>query len=272
MRKYHLFDPWLLSLDWGSVVSATMRQCWYRKKAPKFDPNEEKIIHLRATGGEVGASSALAPKIGPLGLSPKKVGEDIAKATGDWKGLRVTVRLTIKNRQAAVSVVPSASSLVIKALKEPPRDRKKEKNIKHTKSIPLDEIIEIGRTMRHKSMAKSLQGTVLEIVGTAFSTGCQIDGRSPKSVSDDIKSGEIESELSLAWPLVRNPKLTPFQSLRSKYYAPNEIQCNNCFKGTKAWETIHDTRISGVRRSYSRRSATSLPLSYSCSRNKPVSF
>lgn len=42
------------------------------------------LSHLRATGGEVGASSALAPKIGPLGLSPKKVGEDIAKATGDW--------------------------------------------------------------------------------------------------------------------------------------------------------------------------------------------
>ena len=102
------------------------------------DPNEVKIIYLRATGGEVGASSALAPKIGPLGLvrviclvppyvecdfngldvqSPKKVGEDIAKATGDWKGLRVTVQLTIQNRQAAVSVVPSASSLVIRALK-----------------------------------------------------------------------------------------------------------------------------------------------------------
>ena len=32
------------------------------------DPNEIKIICLRATGGEVGASSALAPKIGPLGL------------------------------------------------------------------------------------------------------------------------------------------------------------------------------------------------------------
>ena len=63
------------------------------------------------------ASSALAPKIGPLGLSPKKVGEDIAKGTKDWKGLRVTVQLTIQNRQAKVDVVPSASSLVIKALK-----------------------------------------------------------------------------------------------------------------------------------------------------------
>ncbi|XP_014554984.1 hypothetical protein COCVIDRAFT_103569 [Bipolaris victoriae FI3] len=163
---------------------------------PKFDPSEVKVIHLRATGGEVGASSALAPKIGPLGLSPKKVGEDIAKATGDWKGLRVTVKLTIQNRQAAVSVVPSASSLVIKALKEPPRDRKKEKNIKHTKSIPLDEIIAIARTMRFKSMAKDLKGTTLEILGTAFSTGCKVDGRSPKDVSDDIRAGEIESKLS----------------------------------------------------------------------------
>lgn len=36
--------------------------------APKIDPNEVKIIYLRATGGEVGAPSALAPKIGPLGL------------------------------------------------------------------------------------------------------------------------------------------------------------------------------------------------------------
>ncbi|GAD92544.1 60S ribosomal protein L12 [Paecilomyces variotii No. 5] len=159
---------------------------------PKFDPNEVKVIHLRATGGEVGAQSALAPKIGPLGLSPKKIGEDIAKATGDWKGLRVTVKLTIQNRQAQVSVVPSASSLVIKALKEPPRDRKKEKNIKHTKSIPLDEIVDIARIMRNRSFAKELKGTVLEILGTAFSVGCQVDGRSPKDVSDDIKAGEID--------------------------------------------------------------------------------
>jgi large subunit ribosomal protein L12e len=109
------------------------------------------------------------------------------------KGLRVTVKLTIQNRQAAVSVVPSASSLVIKALKEPPRDRKKEKNIKHTKSIPLDEIIEIAKTMRFKSLAKDLKGTVKEILGTAFSVGCQVDGRSPKDISDDIEAGEIES-------------------------------------------------------------------------------
>ncbi|KAL3290843.1 60s ribosomal protein l12 [Colletotrichum asianum] len=160
---------------------------------PKFDPNEVKVIHLRATGGEVGASSALAPKIGPLGLSPKKVGEDIAKATGDWKGLRVTVKLTIQNRQAAVSVVPTASSLIIRALKEPPRDRKKEKNIKHSKSVALDEIIEIARTMRYKSFSKDLAGTVKEILGTAYSVGCQVDGKPPQAIIDAIQSGEIDT-------------------------------------------------------------------------------
>jgi large subunit ribosomal protein L12e len=83
---------------------------------------------MRCVGGEVGATSSLAPKIGPLGLSPKKVGDDIAKATGDWKGLKITVCLTIQNRQATISVVPSAASMIVKALKEPPRDRKKVKN------------------------------------------------------------------------------------------------------------------------------------------------
>ncbi|KAJ8788326.1 hypothetical protein J1605_000382 [Eschrichtius robustus] len=77
---------------------------------PKFDPNEIKDVYLRCTDGEFGATSALVPKIGPLGLSPKKVGNDITKATGDWKGLRITVKLTIQNRQAQIKMVPSASA------------------------------------------------------------------------------------------------------------------------------------------------------------------
>merc|ERR1711939_954935 len=168
----------------------TLKQVHLFTMAPKFDPNEIKVIYLRATGGEVGASSALAPKIGPLGLSPKKVGEDIAKATGDWKGLRVTVQLTIQNRQAKVSVVPSASSLVIKALKEPPRDKKKQKNIQHSGNLDLEDIIEIARQMKEKSFARTLEGSVKEILGTAFNVGCRVNGRSPKDVSDDIAAGE----------------------------------------------------------------------------------
>jgi large subunit ribosomal protein L12e len=30
---------------------------------PKFDPTEVKYVYLRAVGGEVGATSSLAPKV-----------------------------------------------------------------------------------------------------------------------------------------------------------------------------------------------------------------
>ena len=86
--------------------------------APKFDPSEVKIVCLRQYGGEQAPSSVLAPKVGPLGMSPKKVGDDIVKGTSAWKGIRVTVRLTIQNRAAKVDVEPNATSLIIKELKE----------------------------------------------------------------------------------------------------------------------------------------------------------
>merc|ERR1712216_394384 len=120
-------------------------------------PSAVCIIFMRVTGGEVGSASSLAPKIGPLGLSPKKIGEDIANHTQkDWKGLRVTVKLTVQNRQAQVEVVPAASSLIIKALKEPPRDRKKNKNIKHEGDVKLDDILSIAKLMHVRSCASNI--------------------------------------------------------------------------------------------------------------------
>ncbi|KOB76320.1 Ribosomal protein L12 [Operophtera brumata] len=158
---------------------------------PKFDPNEVKIVNLRCIGGEVGATSSLAPKIGPLGLSPKKVGDDIAKATSDWKGLKITVQLIVQNRQAQISVVPSAAALIIRALKEPPRDRKKQKNIKHNGNITLEDVISIAKVMKPRSMARELSGTVKEILGTSQSVGCTIDGRAPHDLIDEINSGTL---------------------------------------------------------------------------------
>jgi len=159
---------------------------------PKFDPTEVKFVYLRAVGGEVGATASLAPKVGPLGLSPKKIGDDIAKNTADWKGLKVTVQLRIQNRQAQVSVVPSAAALIIKALKEPPRDRKKVKNIKHSGNISMDDVIAAAKVMRPRSMAREFSGVMKEILGTAQSVGCTVDGMAPHDVIDGINDGSIE--------------------------------------------------------------------------------
>lgn len=109
----------------------------------------------------------------------------------EWKGIKVMVRLSVINRVGTPTLIPTASALIMKELKEPPRDRKKVKNIKHSGNVTLDAIINIARIMRAKSMARKLKGTVLEVLGTAFSIGCTVNGMSPKDIQADIKAGKI---------------------------------------------------------------------------------
>ena len=45
---------------------------------------------MKVTGGEPAPPAVLAPRIGPLGMSPGKLRHDIAKATAEWKGMKVT--------------------------------------------------------------------------------------------------------------------------------------------------------------------------------------
>merc|ERR1712194_384520 len=126
--------------------------------------------------------SVLAPKIGPLGMSPKKIGDDIIKNSTAWKGIRITVKLTIQNRAAKVDMEP----------KEPLRDRKKTKNIKHSGNISKERFLYVVREMRkaNKSQAKAFAGTCKEILGTAFSIGCQIDGCAPRDLQEMIDNDE----------------------------------------------------------------------------------
>eukprot|EP00180_Rhodochaete_pulchella_P004305 Plantae.Rhodophyta-Rhodochaete_pulchella.ctg8013.p1 GENE.Plantae.Rhodophyta-Rhodochaete_pulchella.ctg8013~~Plantae.Rhodophyta-Rhodochaete_pulchella.ctg8013.p1 ORF type:complete len:173 (-),score=32.96 Plantae.Rhodophyta-Rhodochaete_pulchella.ctg8013:465-983(-) len=161
---------------------------------PKFDPTAVTVIYVRTTGGEVGAVSSLAPKIGPLGLSPKKIGDQLAKATKDWKGLRVMCKLSVQNRVATVTVTPSAASMIIKALKEPERDRKKVKNISHNGNLTLDQVIDIAKQTRPRSMARTMAGTVKEVLGTAQSVGCTVNGSAPHDLIEEIDSGDVEIE------------------------------------------------------------------------------
>ena len=77
----------------------------------------------------------------------------------------------------------------MRELKEPPRDRKKVKNVKHSGNITLEAVIGIARVMRAKSMAKKLRGTVKEILGSCFSIGCSVNGKSPYDVQKEIDEG-----------------------------------------------------------------------------------
>lgn len=91
-----------------------------------------------------------------------------------------------------MKILPTSAPLVIKALKEGPRDRKKTKNVKHNGNLKFDEILDIARKMHEKSYAREFKGTVKQVLGTAISIGCTVDGKSPKDITEAVEAGEIE--------------------------------------------------------------------------------
>lgn len=70
-----------------------------------------------------------------------------------------------------------------------------EKNVKHTGSISVSDVIEVARIMRPRSCAATLAGTCKEILGTAVSVGCKVDGKHPSEIMQGV------SGLASAWGL-----------------------------------------------------------------------
>ncbi len=55
----------------------------------------------------------------------------------------------------------------------------------------MKDIIEAAKVMRPRSMARTMAGTVKEILGSAQSVGCTIDGQHPHDLIDKINSGDL---------------------------------------------------------------------------------
>ncbi len=82
--------------------------------------------------------------------------------------------------------------------------------VKHDGNVSLDEIFKIARIMRPRSLAKTFDGTVKEILGkyickmiwiffffnfilgTAQSVGCKVEGSHPHDIINQINNGQVD--------------------------------------------------------------------------------
>ena len=66
------------------------------------------------------------------------------------------------------------------------------KNVNHKGNLTMDQIKKIAEVIEDKSMAKTFEGTVKQVLGTCLSMGCTVEKTNAKEVIEKINNGEIK--------------------------------------------------------------------------------
>ena len=78
---------------------------------------EIKIISVLVVGGEATAGQPLGPALGPLGVNVLAIVNEINRITGDFKGMRVPVKVEVDTETKKFTVTvgtPTTSALLVK--------------------------------------------------------------------------------------------------------------------------------------------------------------
>ena len=156
---------------------------------------EKKAINALVTGGEASAGPPLGPALGPLGVNVLGIVNEINKQTGDFKGMRVPVKVEVdlETKQFTVTVgTPTTSALIAKESGIPKGSSKPNTDL--VGDLTIDKIVTIARSKMSSSYAKTLSAAAREVVGSCISMGVKVEGKDPREFMREMNDGKWESK------------------------------------------------------------------------------
>ena len=146
-----------------------------------------EIVEVLVDGGEASPGPPLGPALGPLGVNIMNIAKDINEKTGEFKGMKVPVKITIADDKSYDIEVgtPPISALI-----------KEELGIESGAHNPRTEQAgnmskaQLKRVCKMKwdnLLGADLPNKALEVTGSCVSMGIYIDGRPPKEAQRLIK-------------------------------------------------------------------------------------
>lgn len=156
---------------------------------------DKKSINALVTGGEASAGPPLGPALGPLGVNVLAIVNEINKLTGDFKGMRVPVKIDVdqETKQFTVTVgTPTTSALVAKEAAIPKGSAKP--NLELAGDLTVDKVVSIAKSKMAGSYAKSVRSAAKEVVGSCVSMGVKIEGKDPREFMKEIDAGKWDSK------------------------------------------------------------------------------
>lgn len=156
---------------------------------------KEKVDVL-IEGGKATAAPPLGPALGPLGVNIGQVVSEINKKTGDFKGMKVPVTVTVDSDTKEFDIkigTPPAAELI-----------KKEAGVAKGSGTPntekvadliIEQVMKVAKMKNDSLLGKDLKQKVKEIAGTCQSMGILIQSKPANEFIKDVNSGMYDDKI-----------------------------------------------------------------------------
>ncbi|MFQ5979179.1 MAG: 50S ribosomal protein L11 [Candidatus Heimdallarchaeota archaeon] len=153
-------------------------------------------VEALVEGGKANPGPPLGPALGPLGVNIKAIVDKINETTKDFAGMKVPVSVIVqedKTFEIEVGVPPTSALLAKEAGVEKGSG---EAGTEPAADLKMESIIKVAKMKQNTMLAFTLKNAAKEVLGTAFSAGYTIEGRSPQEIQQAITAGEFDSLFS----------------------------------------------------------------------------
>ena len=146
-----------------------------------------EVVEVLVDGGEASPGPPLGPALGPLGVNIMNIAKDINDKTGEFKGMKVPVKITIaddKSYEIEVGTPPISAlikeELGIESGAHNPRTEQ-------AGNMSKAQLKRVCKMKWDNLLGKDLVNKALEVTGSCVSMGIYIDGKPPKEAQRLIK-------------------------------------------------------------------------------------
>jgi len=154
------------------------------------------VVEVLVSGGAANPGPPLGPVLGPLGVNVKAVVDEINKATAEYKGIQVPVKIMVESDKSftvAVGTPPTTALLKQEAGIEKGSGEPGKQTVADLK---MEQLVNVARMKRDNLLSYELKNAISEVLGTCLSLGITVDGKSPREVQQAVSSGEYDQLLS----------------------------------------------------------------------------
>jgi len=153
------------------------------------------VVDVLVDAGAATPGPPLGPALGPLGVNIVLIAKDINAKTEAFKGMKVPVKITIKDDKSyTISVgTPPVSALIKDELKIDSGSHKAKHEIVGT--LTIEQLVKVAKMKSDSLLGATLKAKAMEVAGACVSMGVNIDGKPAKEVIKLIKEGAYNAAL-----------------------------------------------------------------------------